>query len=47
MSNIKTLVSARLRAFVLEFVDDIFSSDVTALYSEVREVKIASGGNCL
>lgn len=42
MPKIKTSVSARLRAFVSEFGDDIFSSDGTVLYCKVCEVKVAS-----
>ncbi|KAL4085242.1 hypothetical protein QTP88_027101 [Uroleucon formosanum] len=42
MPKIKTSVNARLRAFVSEFGDDIFSSDGTVLYCKVCEVKVAS-----
>jgi len=42
MPKIKTSVSARLRAFVSEFGDNIFSSDGTVLYCKVCEVKVAS-----
>jgi len=47
MPQIKRSDVCRLRAHVIEFGDEIFSTDGSILYFKVLNVKVAAGKNAL